>query len=162
MFVGGFFSRRTGAMRADNIKWSPVRLQSRRVDNNRHEIFRDGKLMGVVERHRGEWRSREPRPGYIGGSPRWHPSWRAAVLGLARHSSLWTSSDGPQDYGMVRMLRVRCATAWYTVIADRESRYVYPESTASLEPQGLQQTMLRRVLAAAEAHLARAPVRGTG
>jgi hypothetical protein len=149
-------------MFAANIRWTPVRLESRRIDNNRHEILRGGELRGIVEFHKGVWRSRKPPTKYSRGDIRDHESWRGAVLHLVRYSMLWTSSDGPQDYGQVRMLRINCATAWYTVIADGDRRYVYQDFTIPDEPEGRGQAMLRKVLAAAEGHLRDAPLRVVG
>ena len=141
-------------MFVNQIQWTPVRLESRRIDNNHHEIFRDGELVGFVERHEGAWRSRKPkRSAYPWDDCQPHSGWRAAVLRLARYSMIWASRDGPQDYGQVRMFRVNCATLWYTVIVDGDKRYVYQDFTISREPEGREQVMLRRVLDAAENHL---------
>ena len=149
-------------MQVGNIKWTPVRLESRRIGNNRHEIFRDGKLVGIMEQHKGTWRSHEPKSRHSVGTIRTCSSWITGVLHLTRYSMLWTAEEGPQDYGAVRMLRVNCATRWYTVIADGERRYVYEDFTISKEPEGRGRAMLRRVLAAAEGHLREGNLREVG
>jgi len=146
-------------MFAANLRWSPVRLESRRISKNRHEIFRDDRSCGFVERYQGTWRSRVPESWTPQGDCRDHPSWIAAVLRLARYSMIWTSSDGPQDHGLVRMLRVNCGTAWYTVIAKGDRRYVYEDASVSEQPRGRDQAVIWKVFRTAEAHLRDHPLR---
>ena len=150
-------------MFVSNLQWNPIRLESRRIGNNRYEIFRDGESRGFVERHQGTWRSRIPRSGYAwGGDLRDHPSWRTAVLRLARYSMIWTSRDGPQDYGQVHMLRFNCGTVWFTVLLKGDRRFLYRDFTIPDRPEGTDQAMVWTVLRAADAYVRERGLRAVG
>jgi len=132
-------------VRADNFEFDPIRLTSTRVGSNRYELAREGEDLGVVWLREGEWFSRP-----VGrDSQVRHPTFLAAALRLAR-SPVHFDHDMPQNYGKVHMIRIGGMGAWYTVIFDGESRYIYQDHT-------LKRTKLNpRLRADVQAVLARA------
>ena len=129
-------------MRADNIKWQPVRLQLERLGSQKYALSRHGSFLGTVRWNEGRWEIRRENER---GCACVRKSFRAACLFLAR-DLVRASSDGPQDYGKVHMIRVDCQGVWYTVIFDRNAVYLYQDFTISTEPTGLEHTLLRNVV----------------
>jgi len=74
---------------------------------------------------------------------------RKSVLKLAR---LWTfvSSDGPQNIGDVRMIRIDARGCWYTVIFDKHGRYIYEDHTLNKPLSVLKQAELKLVIREAD------------
>lgn len=114
-------------MRIDNLKFHPIRLDLRRLGRDSFEISRQGKRLGCVRREHGVWRALEARHSH------WHDSnqatsFRTAVLKLVR---VWryTSSDGPQNFGQVHMIRVDAKGCWYTIIFHKHGRLIYEDHT---------------------------------
>jgi hypothetical protein len=145
-------------MRIDNIKWHPIRLQATRVSNDEYTIERDDVACGRVRREGlDKWRSwgpRDPQDGnYFASSSHTHSSFRAAVLYRARYG-IYTSSDGPQNYGNLQMIRVNAEGAWFTVIFDKGARYVYEDFTLDPDHDGKmddrKQAHLRKVTRVAD------------
>ena len=142
-------------MRIDSIPFRPVRLSMVRFKSNGYRILRGNpdaaklpKDIGTVEYKDGRWRATNTSP------PPYTDrhicsSFRAAVLHLAR---IWThtSSDGPQDYGSVRMIRVQAGDNWYTVIFDKRGSYVYDDYSIPKMLPDHHQAQLRKVVHVAE------------
>lgn len=141
-------------MRVDNIRWHPVRLGLTRAGPNVWRVSRDGQLVGGVRRYSEGWFSFLAPP--ADGRAR-HPSFVAAVLRVSRLKGIWASSDGPQDFGLVHMLRINAATRWYTVIIDavRGDRYLYEDHTIRDQTTDEEQAVLRLVLVEVDRHLGR-------
>lgn len=110
-------------MWVDGIKWNSIRIRATRISPHTWTIFRDGAEVGEVWCTRdGEWRSSRPKRSFSR-----HSSFRTAVLGLTRTQHVWVNPDGPQDYGDVRMIRIQCATTWYTVIFHKGKPFVFDD-----------------------------------
>jgi hypothetical protein len=147
-------------VRVDNLTWHPVRLGMRRVRPNTWWISREDEVVGEVARTEEGWVSVRGRVRELDDGRRalmWdhlarsrHPSFVSAVLRVARLEGIWASSDGPQDFGTVRMLRVSVASRWYTVVARGEDRYIYEDFTIPKEMTDEQQAVLRRAVLEAE------------
>lgn len=143
-------------MRVDNLRWHPVRLGMRRVRPNVWWISRGDRVVGEVGRLDDRWESVSGRERVLDdgrnalmwdvfGRAR-HSSFVAAALRVSRLEGIWASSDGPQDFGTVHMLRVNVASRWYTVITKDGQRYIYEDFTISEKTTDEEQAILRRVL----------------
>lgn len=138
-------------MRVDNIQFHPIRLGLRRLARGSFQLERDGVGLGTVKFVDGKWWASKPQQGarfFCGGTS--FRSFRAAAVHLAR---CWTysSSDDLQDYGSVRMLRVRAGTNWYTVIFDnKRGTYVYEDFSIPEPLSDEQQRQLRKVMTVIE------------
>ena len=144
-------------MRIDSIPFHPVRLSMVRFKINGYRILRGNptasgkklpKDLGTVEYVDGRWRATNTSPAPY--TDRYMcSSFRAAVLHLAR-IWMYTSRDGPQDYGSVRMIRVQAGGVWYTVIFDKGGRYVYEDYSIPEKLSDEGQAGLRKVVSVAE------------
>ena len=135
-------------MRIDNLTFPPIRLGLRRLTKDAFEISRDGTVLGRVKRERDVWRALETRHSH------WHDSHRAtsfrtAALKLARQ---WTyvSSDGPQNFGQVHMIRVDARGCWYTVIFSPFGRNIYEDHTMGKALSPAKQAELKLVIREAD------------
>lgn len=156
-------------MRVDNIRWHPVRLGLTREGSNAWRVSRGGRVVGEIRRHPEGWVSIPVREALDGdghhmhvldrASRTQHSSFVSAVLKATRLRGIWASSDGPQDFGLVHMLRINVATRWYTVINDpmRGDLYLYEDFTVRDEMSDEQQGVLRRVLVEARRRFGRKP-----
>lgn len=143
-------------MRVDNLNWRPVRLGARRAGPNRWWISRGDEVVGEVRRAEGQWVSVRGRERVLEDGRNalmWdafgrtaHPSFVSAALRVARLDGIWASSDGPQDFGRVHMLRVNVSTRWFTVVLDGDDRYVYEDFTLDRSFSDEEQAVMRRVL----------------
>jgi len=143
-------------VRVDNLSWHPVRLGMRRVRSGAWWLSREGKVVGEVRRDgegwvavRGHERVHEDGRNMLifdGFGMRGYPSFVAAALSVSRLEGIWGSSDGPQEFGAVRMVRVNVATNWYTVVTKGDERYVYEDFTIPEKLTDAGQAILRRVL----------------
>jgi len=141
-------------MRIDSIPFRPVHLEMTRRYPGRYQVFRGYpgceqlKELGSVEYIDGRWVATNMSPPPY--TDRYTcSSFRAAVLHLAR---IWTytSSDGPQDYGSVRMIRVQAGGDWYTVIFDKGGWKVYEDYSIPEKLSDDHQAQLRKVVHVAE------------
>ena len=143
------------------MKWHPVRLGMRRVGANAWWISREGVVVGEVRFDDDLWIARKGHERVLedgrnallfddfGGQR--HGGFRAAVLSVARVRRLWASSDGPQDLGDVRALRVNVVGRWYTVLLRKDERYIYEDHTIKENLTDEEQAVLRRVLTEVDA-----------
>lgn len=143
-------------MRADNLTWHPVRLGMRRVRPHVWWISREDEVVGEVVFTKEGWISRQGRVRVLDdgrnalafdsfGHVR-HPSFVSAAVRVSRLEGIWADSDGPQDLGDARVLRVCVATRWYTVLLQRGERYIYEDHTIPDDLTDEQQVRLQRVL----------------
>jgi len=155
-------------MRADNLKFHPIRLQMKRIQRGNWNIYRGNweelNLIGKVTHHSVRnnlhyWPSEEDRPwnafpakSALGGTA--HSSFKGACLRLARLPSSLLSADRIQDYGDVRMLRINASEGlWYTVVFHKHGTLIYDDHTIQKHGTALsdqKQATLRSVLRAAE------------
>lgn len=143
-------------MRVDNLTWRPVRLGMRRVRPNTWWISREDEVVGEVALTEEGWTAvrgcmREFSDGHQ--TLAWDrfarvrpPSFVTAALYVSRLTGVWTSSDGPQDLGDARVLRVCSDTQWYTVLLQRGERYIYEDHTIPVYLTDKRQARIRAVL----------------
>jgi len=127
-------------MRIDNLRFHPVRLQALRMAPGTWKIKRtyDDKYLGTV-RHvpqpQGPWSSLRVDQGNWYDSVQ-HRSFKTACLRLAR-MNVRLHSEGVQDYGECRMLRVGTGWgSWYTVIFHKHGPYIYDDHTIQFSGGG--------------------------
>lgn len=141
-------------MRVDNLTWHPVRLGMRRVRPNAWHISREEEVVGEVFLHRdGSWWAARGSIYDFDGAGRRRTLWTAtfdsfvaAALSVSRLRHVHADSDGPQDLGDARVLRVCVSPRWYTVLLKRGERYIYEDHTIPEKLTDEQQARLQLVL----------------
>jgi len=154
-------------MRVDNLQWHPVRLGMRRVRPNAWWLSRKGHVVGEVRRDSEGWIAKQGSEGETDDGRKvlilgrfWeqrHQSFIAAALSVTRLEGVWASSDGPQDFGDVRMLRLNVASQWYTVLLKGDDRYIYQDFTIPDKLTDEGQAIVRRVLSEVDKKMGGAP-----
>jgi hypothetical protein len=134
-------------MRVDNINWHPIRVEAKRIANNTYEISRGGELRGTIEKLDDGWKTTVTGRHVYYAKHR-TSSFKTAVLTLCR-LHMTPSSDGPQDHGEIRTIRVNVATVWYTVMFHKHGTWVLQDSFGKDSMNDLQQARLRTVLSEA-------------
>jgi hypothetical protein len=141
-------------MRADNLRFGPVRLGMRRVRKGAWWITRGGEEVGEVSRVEGGWESYPGRMGETEGGVRalmldragvrLHGSFVGAALRVGRLRGLWSARV--QDYGAVRMVRVSVSGRWYAVVWDGHGvDHVFEDRQLEVEGD-YERAMMRMVL----------------
>ena len=154
-------------MRVDNLQWHPVRLGLKRVRPNAWHLSREEVVLGEVCRHGDGWTAARGELGVTpdGRNVLWfdrcgehhYDSFVAAALSVSRMKNVWASSDGPQDFGEVRMLRLNVASQWYTVLLKGDDRYIYQDFTIPDKLTDEGQAIVRRVLSEVDKKMGGAP-----
>lgn len=135
-------------MHSSRIRFRPVRLRLQRLSKDTYRIGRDSSDLGAVKLINGRWQSLKGKDAHWSRSST-HSSFRTACLYLARQD-VWISSDGPQDYGSVRMIRVNVSTSWYTVVFHENGINIYEDFTLPELLSDAKQAELRLVLKVAK------------
>lgn len=135
-------------MRIDNINFHPIRLEAKRVSNKTYEIFRAGELRGTIKELVDGWKV-DVEGRNVHYARHRTSSFKTAALSLCR-LHMTASSDGPQDHGEIRTIRVNVASVWYTVMFHKHGTWVSQDSFGFDSLNDLQQARLRTVIAEAE------------
>lgn len=148
-------------MRIDNLNFHPVRLQTMRTAQGCWRIKRatEEEWLGMVKFTPNDARANrdsEPRPWTARPEDRnsstYHRSFRTAALRIAR-MNVSLDSDGVQDFGQCRVLRMGAWGFWYTVVLHNHGPWIYEDDSIQRVGKTLperKQAELRAVINAAE------------
>jgi len=136
-------------MRIDNINFHPIRLEAKRIANKTYEISRNGEPRGTIKSLEDGWKiavhDRKVYPSMHRAS-----SFKAAVLKLCR-MHMTASSDGVQDYGDRRTIRINVSSVWYMVTFHKNGNWVFQDTMSHTDVlSDIEQARLRVVVSEAE------------